>query len=73
MSYALAYHYTCGLRHIVGQELVDYLQFFDYYPDKLTWKNIQSSSLWIIFGVFALSLFLTVAKLPALKNKDETK
>ncbi|KAK8805128.1 hypothetical protein WA538_001702 [Blastocystis sp. DL] len=61
MSYALCYHYTCGLRHI----------FFDYYPDKLTWKNISSSSLWIIFGVFAVSLFLTVAKLPALKNKEE--
>ena len=61
LSYALGYHYVCGLRHI----------FFDYYPDKLTWKNISSSSLWIIFGMFFVSCFLTVAKLPALKNKEE--
>lgn len=73
MSYALAYHYTCGLRHIVGQELEIIFSSSITILISSTWKNIQSSSLWIIFGVFALSLFLTVAKLPALKNKEETK
>ena len=48
-----------------------YLQYFDYYPDKLTWKFIQSSSIGIIWGVAALALALTVIKLPALKNKEK--
>ena len=61
LSYALGYHYICGLRHI----------FYEYYPDKLTWKNITNSSLWIIWGLFFVSLFLTVAKLPALKPKEK--
>ena len=71
MSYALGYHYFCGLRHIVFINILFYLQYFDYYPDKLTWKFIQSSSICIIWGVAALALVLTVIKLPALKNKEK--
>ena len=71
MSYALGYHYFCGLRHIVFINILFYLQYFDYYPEKLTWKFIQSSSIWIIWGVAALALALTVIKLPALKNKEK--
>ena len=71
MSYALGYHYFCGLRHIVFLHFLFHSQYFDYYPEKLTWKFIQSSSICIIWGVAALALVLTVIKLPALKNKEK--
>ncbi|CBK21938.2 Succinate dehydrogenase cytochrome b560 (SDHC) [Blastocystis hominis] len=61
LTYALGYHYVCGLRHI----------YYEYYPDRLTWDHITSSSLLIIWGMFAASLLLTWAKLPALKPKEK--
>ena len=73
LTYALGYHYFAGLRHIVGAPQIANSQYFDYYPDKLTWKFINDSSLWIIWGVFGLACLLTVAKLPALKDKKEKK
>ncbi|KAK8802135.1 hypothetical protein WA158_006529 [Blastocystis sp. Blastoise] len=61
LTYAFGYHVVCGTRHL----------FFDFYPEKLTWKNIQTSSICIIWGMAVVALLAACLKLKPLEDKKK--